>query len=164
MAPRRSSTGGGRTSRANTRGPEGGIRKNTCSRHAPTRYGQQQEPALTPTREREGTNDPGSDSDEAEPSIPEYSHSPPSNTRTLSGSPTSRNTARSDRGNHISTSAQASRTPSTSPSERSINLTTMRELLCSHQQEIVDWVVLQLGMQNDSQPTTTCPNPPPTHH
>ena len=164
MAPRRSSTRGGRTSRPNTRGPEGGIRKNTRSRHAPTRYGQQQEPVLTPTRESEGTNDPRSDSEEAQPSTPEYSHSPPSNTRTLSGSPTSQNTARSDRGNHISTSAQASRTPSISPSERSINLTTMRELLRSHEQEIVDRVVLQLGMQNHSQPTTTRPDLPPTHH
>ena len=164
MAPRRSSTRRGRTSRANTRGPKGGIQKHTHSRHAATRYRQQQDPALTATRESEGTNDPRSASDEAQPSTPEYSHSPPSNTRTLSGSPTSQNTARSDWGNYISTSAQANRTQSISPLERSINLTTMRERLHSHEQEIVNRVVLQLGMQNHSHPTTTPPEVPPIHH
>ena len=162
MAPRRS-TRGGRTSRASTQSSGAGIQKNTRSRQAPTRYGQQQDPAHTP-RGSESTNGPSSDNDEGDPSTPEYSHSPPSNTRTLSGSPASRNATGPDLDNYLATSDPATRPPSASASERSINMTTMRELLRSHEQEIVDRVVLQLRTQHDPLPTTISSNPLPSNH
>ena len=153
MAPRRTTArGGSQNSRGNTRRQQAGIRKNTRSRQPPSRYGQNPEQTSTPTSSQIAHNE-GSDSDEAASSSPQHSYSPSSSTNTLqpSRTPISR-----------SSTVQQPRTPSiprqtnSSPvshaaSETSINLNTMRELLRSHEQDIVDRVLHQLTSQNPPQ-------------
>ena len=153
MAPRRTTArGGSQNSRGNTRRQQAGIRKNTRSRQPPSRYGQNPEQTSTPTCSQIAYNE-GSDSDEAASNSPRHSYSPSSSTNTLqpSRTPISR-----------SSTVQQPRTPSiprqtnSSPvshaaSVTSINLSTMRELLRSHEQDIVDRVLHQLTSQNPPQ-------------
>ncbi|KAG0639758.1 hypothetical protein HOY80DRAFT_1072416 [Tuber brumale] len=156
MALRRSSTRGG-SGRTNTRSSTSGIRKNTRSSHPPARYGQQQDSAST-VGGSPVTNNSESDSDEPTPSTPEYSHSSPSNTRTLSRSTASRDTEGSHPESQISPSEPGTRTLSVPPSNVPINLSTMRELLRSHEQDIVDRVVLQLRAQPPPPSNNYSPN------
>lgn len=60
-------------------------------------------------------------------------------------------------------STPSTRHLSTPSSDRSINLSTMRELLRAHEHEIVDRVVLQLRTQPPLQPAVTSPNSPVLH-
>ena len=163
MAPRRSSTRGGSSNQSNTRASASRIRKNTRSRQPPSRYGQLIDPS-SPAIDTSAANYTASDSVETNPSTPEYSHTPPSNTRTLSRSPISQRT----RGPHTelprSPSVLETRPSPTPPSEASINLSTMRELLRSHEQDIVDRVVLQLRTQPPSQPSTIPPDQLASHY
>ena len=91
MAPRRSSTRAGSSNQSNTRASASRIRKNTRSRQSPSRYGQLID-LSSPAIDTSAANYTASDSVETNPSTPEYSHTPPSNTRTLSRSPISQRT------------------------------------------------------------------------
>jgi len=150
MAPRRAPTRGGTSTPAARHRATGGIRKNTCSRHAPTRYGQQLE-ASSHIPETEGTNERTSSSEETDPSIPQYSHSPQLANAVLPhpGSP-------------ATPSQAASRYISPAPSDTPISLHTMQALLRSHEQDIVDRVALRLSSQRPSLPHQTAQ--PPQHN
>jgi len=150
MAPRRAPTRGGTSTPAARHRATGGIRKNTRSRQAPTRYGQRLEaPSHTP--ETEGTNEPTISSEETEPSIPQYSDSPPL-----------ANPGLPHPGSPATPSQAASRSISPAPSDTPISLHTMQALLRSHEQDIVDRVVLRLSSQHPSLPHQT--TQPPQHN
>ena len=163
MAPRRSSTRGGSSNQSNTRASASRIRKNTRSRQPPSRYGQLIDPS-SPAIDTSAANYTASDSVETNPSTPEYSHTPPSNTRILSRSPISQRTTGPHTEPPRSPSVLGTRPSPTPPSEASINLSTMRELLRSHKQDIVDRVVLQLRTQPPSQPSTIPPDQLASHY
>ena len=165
MAPRRASTRGGSTTRASRNRATGGIRKNTRTRRQPNRYGHSAEQASTPQRSPAASNTT-SDSDTAEPSIPEYSHSPSLSTNRLqqSRSPTRQNSPAQQDEAPNSPSPPETRASSPATVEGSVNLSTMRELLRSHEQDIVDRVVLQLSTHNLPQPSHTDSNLPSSFH
>jgi len=150
MAPRRAPTRGGISTPAARHRARGGIRKNTCSRQAPTHYGQRLE-APSHTTETEGTNEPTSSSEETEPSIPQYRHSPPL-----------ANPGLPHPGSPVTPSQAASGSISPAPSDTPISLHTMQALLHSHKQDIVDRVVLRLSSQRPSLPHQT--TQPPQHN
>ena len=157
MAPRRASTRVGASTPSSRGRARGGIRKNTRARQPATRHGQIQERATgTPVHSSTETIEPPSTSDR-EPSSPQYSLPPPSNSHRagLLQSPASHTISQAR------TSADASELNSSLPApqspETSINLKTMRQLLCSHEQNIVDCVLLQLRG-----PNPTIANNPPT--
>ncbi|KAG0644752.1 hypothetical protein HOY80DRAFT_1097526 [Tuber brumale] len=142
-APRRASTRGGSTSRANRNRAPGGIRRNTRSRQQPNRYGHPEEqPSIHP--HSQAPSDPPSDSDEAEPSTREYSYSSSSSTNTIqqSRSPVPQQSGGQQQETPTLPSEPDARPLSAVTAETSINLNTMRELLRSHEQDIVDQVVL----------------------
>jgi len=111
-------------------------------------------------------NDAGSDSNEDEPSTPEYSLSPSDNAGTRS------QTLRSLSSTTLAERVAIGSTPQTrdnephplSTPEQSINLHTMRELLRSHQQDIIDQVLDQLNSQNHCLPNLVQPSPSSPHH
>jgi len=164
MAPRRIGTRCGTSTRANTRGSSGGIRKNTCCKQQPSRYGQEPAtPSVVLTSEK--TNNSGSENREVEPSTPAYTLSPADNAparsptifsiscTTLRQPPTIATPSTRDNESH----------PASSPGT-AISLTTMRELLRSHEQDIVDRVVDQLTSRNPSLPSPTLPSPHIPHN
>ncbi|KAG0638324.1 hypothetical protein HOY80DRAFT_1048153 [Tuber brumale] len=160
MAPRRASTRGGSTSRANWNRAPGGIRRNTRSRQQPNRYGHPDEqPSIHP--DSQAPSDPPSDSDEAEPSTPEYSHSSSSSTNAIPQSRSPVPQQRRGQQQEIPTlpSEPDARSLSVATVETPINLNTMRELLRSHEQDIVDRVVLQLSSRNLPQSSIMNTNP-----
>ena len=153
MASRRGSRRGGSLAPASSRGGSGRIQRNRRSRQAPSRYGQIPEPDRNDPAVEE-PQDEESENDEAEPS--EYS-------QTLS----SRHEPHTPRNSNPSTVYQQSPIPiptslssstprshSTSNPPGAISLDTMRELLRSQEQGIVERVVLQLRSQS------TIPIPP----
>jgi len=157
MAPRRASTRRGSLRASNTRSSTSGIRRNTRSRQPPSRYGHKQ------GQTGMHTDDSASNSVEPETSIPEYSHSPSSSTRTLSGRPASQDTIPAQPETEMTPSTHSTRHLPTLSSNCSINLSTMKELLRAHEQNIIDRVVLQLRTQPPLQPTVTSPNSPVLH-
>ena len=165
MAPRRASTRGGSTTQASRNRATGGIRKNTRTRQQPNRYGHSGEQASTPQRSQAASNTT-SDINTAEPSIPEYSHSPSLSTNTLqqSRSPTRQNSPAQQDEAPNSPSPPETRASSPATVEGSVNLSTMRELLHSHEQDIIDRVVLQLSTHNLPQPSRTDSNLPSSFH
>jgi len=160
MAPRRASTRGGSTTRASRNRATGGIRKHTRNRQQPNRYGHSEDQGSSP-RPSQAASNTTSDSDEPEPSIPEYSHSPSSSTNTLqqSRSPTQRNSTPQQEQSPTSPSQLDTRPVSPAIVEGFVNLSTMRELLRSHEQDIVDRVVLQLSTHNLPQQSIAHINP-----
>ena len=157
MAPRRASTRVG-ASKPSSRGrARGGIRKNTRARQPPTRYGQTQERATgTPVHSSTETIEPPSPS-EREPSSPQYNLPPPSSSHRagLSQSPASRTISQARVSAHpseLNSSLPAPQSP-----ETSINPNTIRQLLRSHEQDIVDRVLLRL-----LGPNPAIANNPPT--
>jgi len=152
MAPRRASTRGGTSTPANRWGARGGIRKNTRNRQPPNRYGQLQDSASQTPGSQE-LSEPSPSSGEVEPSIPQYSFSPlsnayqdPSNTAAPTHSLPSIRTPTRD------SDLDPNSPPHLPPaSDAPINLSMMRDLLQSHEQEIVERVVHQRGSQNPSQ-------------
>ena len=157
MAPRRASTRVGASTPSSRGRARGGIRKNTHALQPPTRYGQTRERATgTPVHSSTETIEPPSPS-VREPSSPQYSLPPPSNSHQagLSQSPASCTISQAR------TSADPSELnfslPAPQSPETSINLNTMRQLLRSHEQDIVDLVLLQLRG-----PNPTIANNPPT--
>jgi len=151
--------------RANTRRAPGGIRKNTRSRQRPIPYGQDH-PTPSGSLASETTNDAGSDSDEEEPSTPEYSLSPGDNAVTCSQTLRSlSSTTLAERVAVGSTLQTRDNEPHPlSTPEQSINLHTMRELLRSHQQDIIDQVLDQLNSQNHRVSNLVQPSPSSLHH
>jgi len=147
MAPRRASTRGGTSAPLSRRGTRGGIRKNPRTRQAPTRYDLHPEPAPSTPRSAE-TNESGSSSMEPEPSIPEYSHSPQSNEIQPSLAPVSPENPRPPPATPTTESEPESRSPSSPRSDRTISLGTMRQLLRSHEEDIIDRVVQRLRSHN----------------
>jgi len=166
MAPRRAARGRGNTTgtRANTRRSPGGIRKNTRSRQQPSRYGQEQEAASFGLGS-EITNDSRSESEQVEPSTPAYTVSPAENPRLRS--PTlaslSSTTLRQREALSTPTTRDTQSLPASSP-DLPINLNTMRELLRSHEQDIVHRVMDQLNSRNNSQPRIPQPSSQIPHH
>ena len=157
MAPRRAATRGGISTPSARRRAPAGVRKNTSSRQAPNRLGQQAEPPrVTPVTE--DAIEPSSGSEEPEPSIPEYSHSPTRDSQIHRAYSQLSNTISPPRVTPASPSEIDSHTLSRSPSDMPINLGTRRELLRSHEQEIIDRVVLQLSSRNQHPPI-----PSPVH-
>jgi len=140
-----------------------GVRKNTRNRQAPNRYGQQP-PASPGTPATQDTHEPSSSPEEAEPSIPQYNHSLSSidaRLRPLSPDPNHRQATPVTPASPCEayTSLHASASPDIPRS-----LTTMRELLRSHEQEIVDRVVQQLNTQNQSSRMPARVPHSPNHH
>ena len=88
MAPRRSSTRGGRSAQPSARRTPARVRKNTRSRQPPNRYGHAQSLSNEPPAT---VSEATSDTEEVAPSTPEYSHSAnlSSNTMQVSRSPAS---------------------------------------------------------------------------
>lgn len=144
MAPRRAARRGGNTTRANSRRAPAGIRKNTCTRQQHSRLGQEQE-RLRLELGSEITNDPTSESEEPQPSTPQYSISQAYDSRSLHPTLAS--------GSHTPTPRNAFATPSAGNTKSDlglsqdppINLRIMRELLRSHERDIVERVVDQLN-------------------
>jgi len=154
MGPRRASARGGTSTLATEGRAPGGARKKTRPRQAPNRYGQQLDPQHSiPV---EDTNEPSRSSQDPEPSTPQYSDSPASNERIHVGHSLYSNTMSPPQMTPVQPSEIHSHTLSRSPSDIPINLSTMRELLHLHEQEIVDHVILQLTSQN---PIPEHPNP-----
>jgi len=149
MPRRRMSTRGGSTTPALRPTRRGGIRKNTRNRQPPNRYGQPLD-ELSGIPDSEEPNTPSTASEDIDPSDPLFSHSPSTNTlpHTLySEAPPSISSIVPP--TILSTpsvpSTSAAATPST---ETPINLTSIRALLRSHEQDIVEQVVLQLRPDN----------------
>lgn len=146
MAPRRGSTRGRTTAPNTRRRTQAGVRKNTRNRQAPNRYGQE----ATASPGTQGTQEPHSPTSsdaETEPTTSRYSHSPdPTPSQTLRGTSTLPSEA--------STLSSATASP-----EIPIDLNTMRELLRSHEQDIVERVVQQLSARNQPLqiPSPPCP-------
>jgi len=162
MAPRRATARGGNSTPATRRRAPAGVRKNTRTRQAPSRYGQQRDPDHSTPR-TEHTNSPSSNSEEPEPSTPQYSQASPNNEPINISHSQPSNTISPQPATPISSRDVDSHTLSRSPSDIPINLSTMRELLRSHQQDIVDRVVLQLtsNNQNPLSPTPQQTQQPP---
>ncbi|KAG0640608.1 hypothetical protein HOY80DRAFT_1041362 [Tuber brumale] len=151
MAPRRASTSGGTSAPASRHRVQGRIRKNLRTRQAPTWYGQQSEAAPS-TPGTAVTHDPASSSVEPEPSIPEYSHSPSSNQTLPSSAPASPDNPQPSPATPTTQSEHELPSPPHTTPDPPISLGTMRELLCSHEEDIVD----TRGAQRHE------PNPTPT--
>ena len=159
MAPRRSSTRGGRSAQPSARRTPARVRKNTRSRQPPNRYGHAQSLSNeSPATVSEAT----SDMEEVAPSTPEYSHSPnlSSNTMQVSRSPPSQPPAAvSEVSPSLPSVPETLRFPPPSP-ETPLNMDMMRELLRSHEQDIVYRVFQQLSTENALQNPSTYQNPP----
>ena len=143
------STRGGSTTPALRPTTRGGIRKNTRNRQPPNRYGQPLD-AGSGIPDSEEPNTPSTASEDIDPSDPLFSHSPSTNTlphTRYSEAPPSISSAVPP--TILSTpsvpSTSAAATPST---ETPINLTSIRALLRSHEQDIVEQVVLRLRPDN----------------
>jgi len=167
MAPRRASARGCISTLATRGRAPGGVRKNTRPGQAPNRYGQQLDPQHSiPV---EDTNEPSSSSQDPKPSTPQYSDSPASNERIHVGHSLYSNTMSAPQMTPVQPSEIDSHTLSRSPSDIPINLSIMGELLHSHEQEIVDRVILQLTSQNPNPQhpnlhTSSSSHPQPVHN
>lgn len=157
MAPRRASTLRGSSRAADTRSSTSGIRRNTCSRQPPSRYSHEH------TQTGMQTDNSVTNSVEPKTSFKEYSHSPASHTKTLSGRPTSQDTTLLQPETQRTPSTSSTHHLSTPSSGRSINLSTMRELLRAHKEDIIDRVFVELRNKPLFQPTVSSPNSPVLH-
>ena len=146
MPRRRGSGQGSSRGTASQRGNSGGIRKNTRTRQAPHRYGQNPENQATPSRSEEtvtleSESEPIDGSEYGTPSRNQQSDVPAHSTP---GSASQ----------HSETSALSSEPilphQSSPPTAESISLQDMRELLRSHEEDIVNQVVRRLQPQVSS--------------
>ncbi|KAG0643266.1 hypothetical protein HOY80DRAFT_1020255 [Tuber brumale] len=165
MPRRRGSTRRNNANSTNRQGARGGIRKNTRNRQPPSRYGnlprqETQEPGS------EQSNSPSNGGDEAESQDPDYSQSLSTNTPPHNqDSDTRQSTPSLAPATPVTPSSpDTPSAPGPSPND-SININTMRDLLRSHEQDIVERVVLRLSSQQlphfPSQPQNPhAPNPP----
>jgi len=169
MAPRRLSTRQNTSTGGTTRGTRGGVRKNTRTRQPPNRYGHHEDPSSITIASATPSQTP-SVSEGIEPSTPEYGQSPgpPSRIRHPTQSSATEHTPQhsSARVTPAPPSEQHNGSSSPASTRGSINIDTMRELLRSHEQDIINRVVLQLSSQNPTLPPATDSNfqaLPPTH-
>lgn len=154
MPARRGSGNGARAGPSNRRGTQGRIQKNTRNRQPPRRYGQSQEPEVIHNATDE-TQDLESESDENQHS--QYGSSLPNNLPIQS--PINSNPRAT------SSTPATPHTPSTSETIRqshqsgnaTITLDNIRQLLESHERDIVDRVVLHLQAHNPSHSHTSVP-------
>ena len=147
--PRRVSTRGGRgtATAASRRRTTGGIRKNARNRQPRNRYGQGPEtPVGSP--HTDPPSEPPSSSKAIQPSTLQYTHSSASNNERLSSHTLMPEATTPRLGTQIMSSPGEASVASRSISDIPINISTMWELLRSHEQEIVDRVVLHLGTIN----------------
>ena len=158
MAPRRSAARGGGATRGNTRQAPSAIRKNTRSRQPPSRYGQESRTASIGLGS-EITNEPRSESDEVNPSTTDYTPSPRANSRPHNTTPASPNSILTETATLAIPSERSTQRGSADSPAPSINIHTMRELLRSHEQDIIDRVVHQLNSQHPHTVTPTRPSP-----
>jgi len=167
MAPRRATIGRELSTPSNSRQARGAIQKNTRSRQSPNRYGQQHKLAAgTPAQRSSQTLEPSATDDEAEASIPQYTHSTRSTSqpnRDISARPAATDFLPQARGSTEASDLNSSRTVS-ELCDMPIHLSTMRELLHSHEQEIVDRLVLQLGGPNAIPAHQSRPSPQLQQH
>ena len=167
MAPRRASTLRRVTAATTRRRAAAGIRKHTRSRQATNRYGQSPICAQEVSRSSENIH-ATSDSDEPEPSIPEYGHSPASNNRISSSlQPPSIPSSPLPAISSIPSNPTSTWHPTLTTGEIPISLHTMRELLRSEEQHIIDRVILQLTSRNETRAMPhpgSLPAPPASTH
>jgi len=152
MPRRRVPIRGGRPAPPSGRGTLGPVQRNIRNRQAPHRYGQVADPDATPT-DREETEELDSVSNEVLSS--EYSES----LQRSINHPSSHNQSATYSESAIrepTTSPTSERQSTTGPNE-AISLDDMRQLLRSHEQDIVDRVVLQLRAQNGVTSSSTIP-------
>jgi len=161
MAPRRASARGGISTPATRRRAQGGVRKDRCPRQAPNWYGQK--PGPQESTPGEGTNEPSSSSQDPELTTAQYSHTPGSNKRIHVGQSLYPGTISPPQITPAPPREIDSHTLSLSTSYTRINLSTMRDLLRSHEQEIVDRVIIQLGSQKPNPPNSNPPEPEPPY-
>ena len=170
MAPRRVASHEASSIPESQSRTRGAIRKNTRQRQPPNRYGAQLEPSTSRAEsERTLAASTSSSSHEAQPSTPQYSHSPSSNQGAERPAPPVHSATRTETRTPTSTILPDSSPISIQAPESPINLQTMRELLRSQQQEIVDQVLHQISSQNTAQTPSSrharvhqydAPNPP----
>ena len=170
MAPRRVASREASSIPESQSRTRGAIRKNTRQRQPPNRYGAQLEPSTSRAEsERTLAASTSSSSHEAQPSTPQYSHSPSSNQGAERPAPPVHSATRTETRTPTSTILPDSSPISIQAPESPINLETMRELLRSQQQEIVDQVLHQISSQNTAQTPSSrharvhqydAPNPP----
>ena len=152
---------GGSLAPSSRRGGSGGIRRNTRNRQAPRRYGQ------TPVAEFGGSESEeihDSESEDVEAETSGHGHSslntiqlhPPLNVN--QGSISFLSSAPSN------TSVRESSPQAALPGNDGISLDDMRQLLRSHEQDIVNRVVLQLRSQNPNLTQRSPPTEPPPVH
>ena len=145
MPRRRVPTRRGQLAPPNERGTPGRVRRHIRNRQAPCRYGQVAEPDAIQT-DREETEELESVSNEVLPS--EYSESLQSSINpSPPGSHNESDTYAESVIREPTTPPISERQSTTGPNE-AISLDDMRQLLRSHEQDIVDRVVLQLRTHN----------------
>ena len=160
--PRRRSSTRGASSAATRRGAPAGIRRNTRSRQPPSRYGHQS-PQDSPHTVSEESRTLQINSEIVEASDSEQPGTPPSDhslhqegslyaSTTHTVSPTPRSPSEQ---NTVQTTVSSNHIP--------ISLHDMRILLQSHEQEIVDRVVLQLRSNSNPQHSHNHPTPQEAH-
>ena len=169
IAPRRASTRGSASTRASTRRTRGGVRKKNRTRKLPSRYGQH-EITSSITIASEASNKSLSESEDVEPSIPESRQSPEfaSHIRHQSAASSVHNTPQNLAASKTSVQPNESYNRSAFPASTrgAINIDTMRVLLRSHKQDIMNRVVHQLNSQIPTQYPATHSTPqalPPSH-
>jgi len=126
----------------------GGIRKYTRSRQPPSRYGQETEPD---TQENHESPDKESESDQRELSEYENSSLRGTQSHTLSEHNQSSVAISLWSGTPIPPTLYESSPQATPMSSQAFSIEDMRELLRSHEEEIVDRVFLRLNSQNHGQ-------------
>ena len=157
MPVRRGSRQGGKQAAANRRatGTGGGIRKNIGSRQPPSRYGQSQEHD-TDEEQHEHTLGEDAETDSNQAESREYNNPAPSGSQSHTLSEHNQDSLL--RTPQSSTPAPQSlhepSPPRASIGREAISVEDMRELLRSHEEDIVDRVFLRLSSQNN-RPTAT---------
>jgi len=141
MPSRRGSRGTSSSTLSSRRGGRGRIRKATCSRQAPQRYGQSQEAQPSSSGSGE-TLQQEAHTDEAIPS--EYADSQARNPETNTPSPSSQSTIQCQSRIPISSSERDISLPPSRSGTPGISLDDMRDLLKSHEQDLIEKVVQQL--------------------
>jgi len=157
MAARRGSRRGGSQAQHNRRGASSRIRKNMRNRQAPRRYGQNEEPEA---HQSDHENTPESSSNGGNPR--EYEYSTPSNNQNhcLSNDHQSTHNVQSQSPSPVDRVIDGSSPHLYCTRNESISIDDMRELLRSHEKEIVDRVILQLRTKNPSPTANLTSNSP----
>jgi len=146
MAPTEASKRGRTTTLAIRGRAPAGVRKNMPVPKATSRHSQQY--LDHSTHGTKNTNSPSGNSEGSEPITPQYSQSSPNNYRIHILHALSSNTISLEPATLISLREVDSHTLSRSPSNITMNLSSMHQHLRSDELDIGDWVVLQLTSNN----------------